>query len=508
MTYQYPDDSLFHIKKEHFKEVLAHLRSDSCSVDYNDSLFSSIDLRRNPSVLNLEQAQEFIHAYKQADMPSYEGLYYVSKEPRANPFTVTLAKGKLNARQSGKVKAYDLGYEGILPPISINISMSNSNSNPILFKFLISVVLGPNVENKMMFFPSIAKNVEHSPFGAFQIYEFSTPYIEDHRTTETPSNVFGFDRGRMSVSLYHPETPLGVLITDENGHTVGEVLGNALYIYCETNNLNDYENIDFMAALFMEASKVINSDVDWSSIEQRRLEMANSADERAFRALLEGAIPRIISRNRDEESNIKRSIQSYEEKLFKSRRRLANFNASLDKQKAIDSFTNDYKSLREGDSKIETVSIRGDALIIKTHPLVSTIQSTKRMYDLGRLEIKINFGSDYAAENIKLYSIDKALRVPHTAGSGSLCSGTIRDDINSYVANYEISAAASIVIALMERGIDPDDEWGGYITKFPEIYENPESAPVIERQAVNIEPTTFGFGMQEIEGNQSNEITW
>jgi len=351
-----------------------------------------------------------------------------------------------------------------IPPQPVQVTTWDGSGRDY-YASIAANILGPIVEKKIILSVPHGRAKEMSPRGAFQIYVWSHPDINCTKGNSTPSYMWGEAVSCTDSSFAPSRSTDPSVIISSDGHAVAEVCSNALYIYHDAVHHHDHQSEYIFSRILWEASKIIKG-VDFEKIEAEREQRHIEAEKRAFDDFIKQSIPRQVSRNKEEINGLNRKIKNKEEELHSLRRDAANFNASMDHDAAIDGFKKEFEKLQNGFPMIEKVSLSGTDLEIETEAIISTDKLNDNKYHLGKMRLILGLGD---IPNVRAYGLETTLDLPHVymEDGHRICAGTVHDEINAYLANYEIAAAASLMVAFFQSGIDVRDDFGIRLLNFP-----------------------------------------
>lgn len=297
----------------------------------------------------------------------------------------------------------------------------------------------------------------------FEVFIWSSP---DYSDQLMPHTLFGRSVG-CTDSPFRPSGQ-GVAL-EHKGFIYGELFPNCLYIHFDAVHCDSIDDRVIFAEMLKEAAAVI-SGADWKKLQEEREARILKAEEEAFQTFTRNSMTRIKSRNEADLRQIEAEIKTMRTDLFNLERSAAVLRGGG--EEGIDAMQaqimEEFRKLKNGFANIQEAKFSGQALTVITSPINSICKHTGDHYHLGRVRIQLPFSD---AGSIFMTDPDEQRRIPHTSDpyQGRVCLGSAESEIHSYMANYEMLAAVSFMLAFLERGIDTGDEWGEELLNFPNL---------------------------------------
>ncbi len=476
-------ENYFKIRKQ---EILA--RSHEFSGELKD-IVDSKDKRRREISFTEGEFKVLIR-----DLPNLVSFFSKSGDGQA---TVPVTAGRMPAQVECLVPYESCTMHRV--DIHPNFSRHGYNNE---YRAIIARTLSHVVDGRIILFSHERVPREMSPRGAFQVHVFSHPDVENLDVEESRvSAIFGTTPTMNRTTLRLKEDgEKSLYIYNDDGNLLGQVMSNAVYIYNDIMYGTAVENQVAFTRIMNEACRILGSDIDFERInaefeerlriqQERRLKLEEerraaealrleAQRKEAFDKFIHSCIPREIARNEAKKKTLRDEVLESERMYFTKQRELANFNASVDKEKAVDAITRDFNKLREDFDSVVDVYVEGDKLVVNTAEIISYDRHNDRYHNIGALALHLPFGlsGGSCVDNVRVYPLGNgsSYKIPHICSEyNNVCFGTVLCEISSYLANYEILTAVSLMIAFFEKGVDSDDEWGKKILENP-IVEKPQ----------------------------------
>lgn len=352
-----------------------------------------------------------------------------------------------------------------IPPHALEVQRWEGKGKHI-YAGLASHILSPAVGKKVILCVPHARVQEMSPRGAFQVHVWSSPDLGLSAVTTTPSVIYGHNVSCRDYGYRASHEPEESIIITDNGNDIAQVCSNALYIFHDAVECNDEESHAIFTKILLQAAEIIKN-TDFNKLQEARQERLREENRAAAREFAARSIPRQENRNKIKVESVKGQISSHETELYAKRRELANLEQGLNKEDAVQSFYDDFDKLQNGFAGIQSATFSEDCIKVITSPVVSVDRRSGLIYDLGTLVMTINF--NHAGITVKHNGAEHGIRVPHTDSCGTVCRGTMHDEMSSYIANYEVLTIFSLLISFFEKGVDTMDDWGKRLLKYPVI---------------------------------------
>lgn len=378
---------------------------------------------------------------------------------------------------------YRSAEKSVLPDYPVQISGDwDYRSEPHGFASISSNILAPVIGKKILIKSCSFQTIEMNTRGAFQIYIGANEHTDcEFKEKSTPETMYGIDTSDFyDCGITNgPTTDDSQLIKTDEGDVVAELHENALYIHFLLARSNGIKAKKVFAQILNKVAQIIESNaIDFESLKESRAERLRQSELKAFEDLFEKYIPAKIKANKEKKRSLEYKVRQKRDELRQSIVALAEYDVAVDKDKIKESLKRDLEMLETKFDTVETFKIRNGGVVfttkkIKCRPRGSEYKDMEK--DLGRLEITLPFGSGYYGITAKSLCYETAL--PHADGEQyesdalNMCFGTMSEQIQEYMANYEILSAITLMIAFFEKGVDPDDGWGEKIFNFPDWKE-------------------------------------
>jgi len=326
-------------------------------------------------------------------------------------------------------------------------------------------ILAPVVKRRVHI--TVPHHEQRSPTTSkseFKIFVWSSPAYKEQ---SVPSTMFGQSVGCRD-SGYGPSGE-GIPL-EHDGFVFGELFPNCLYIHFDAVHKDRVQDRIIFAEMMLIVAATL-SGTDMTKFEAQRAERVAKAELEAFKSFTRQSIKRVETRHAKELKVLDSEIRRMHKQIFDLERTAAVIRAggkdggadAIEKQ-----VLEEFEKLKGGFANIEEAKFSGDELTVVTAPINSVCKRTGNHYHLGRVKIKLPFSN---AGSIYMTSVGQNKCIPHAEDrtTGKTCLGTAESDIRSYMANYEMLAAVSMMLAFLEGGIDTEDMWGRKLKEFPNL---------------------------------------
>lgn len=332
------------------------------------------------------------------------------------------------------------------------------------FTALVQQLLSPVIKRPIIFTVPHARHsaVPTNP-DEFQVYVWSTSDPDRSRHIKPPAELYG-TKVDCRCDAYGPTIGVPIYVDE---FMVAECLPNGLYISFDavhegtTNELIIFSHI-------MQAAANIYATVNFKHFDANREKSLAQAEERSLVEFAKRSVARVESRNKSEIRTLEAQTRAMQKELFNAERALATLRgreAGVDIEKQV---LEEFRKLKAGFANIQEAKFVGTNLVVITAPINSIAAANGHHYHLGRVKISLPFDG---GGNVYMTDPDKGRRIPHTGcrERGNTCLGNAHNEVTSYMANYEMLAAVTFMLAFLERGININDDWGKYLTRFPDL---------------------------------------
>lgn len=447
---------LYLLKKSIVKDYL-HLASEDFMCFYE-----TLDKRLTNFKVEASQLNQFL---------SFSGLTLSYCKPTSETDVYEISLHTAPLMKEAALNYFD--FKNQAPEFPVQIS-HYSGSAADTYTSLISQILTPVVKKKIIFSVPHGATKEMRPRGAFQVNVWSSPNLEAVQMATPPQYLWEHEV-RMRDSAFTPSEGFDEsLIIRHEGYAVAEVCSNALYIYHDAVHCRYESTQAIFTRILLEAAKILGADIDFEKIEAERESRLARQKEEQFERFVSAAIPRNISRNKAKFEALKEKVKKDQISLYKSQREMSNFNLSKDKDSAVNSIMDDFRKIKDYFDVVSDLYIKDDRLVVDTNEIISYDKHNGNYHNLGEVRMSFNFGG--SDPDVTMRGINSSEALPHcnNDGNGYVCLGNVVDDVNAYLANYEIMTAVSLMTTFLQKGINSKDEWGCHIKNFP-IVEMKES---------------------------------
>lgn len=333
------------------------------------------------------------------------------------------------------------------------------------FSAIVQQIVTPFVKKPIMFTVPHAR-AEPIPEDTemFHVKVWSSPTDNAGRYITPPREMWEDRLGCRSEGF--PASGEGLPLM-HNDFCFGELHKNVLYISFDAVHEGTRADQRIMVRMLMQAMETYKA-TNWRTFNADREKLMAEAEERSLVQFARNSSDRAASRNRDALNKVESDVKALRKSLFDKEREAATLKLNeggVDIQELV---LSEFRKLKEGYANIQKASFNGSALTVITSPINSISANNNHHYHLGRVKIVIPFDN---AGSIYMTDPDHGRRIPHTgcAERGQTCLGNVATDVASYMSNYEMLAAVSLMLAFLERGINTGDDWGRYLKNFPDL---------------------------------------
>jgi hypothetical protein len=353
------------------------------------------------------------------------------------------------------------------------------------FAYLVSRILGPTVNRKIIFSVPHGVRQPYSNLGGFQVYVWSTPDETCHRDHDgwTPSCIWGYNvdhiHGPFRPDPMRPDA--GMLIKDGD-YAVAELFENALYIHHDLVHESTADALHIMARVLQEAANYVRNPEKLKDEICKAREAYLQKQQAEFEALVQKAIPSRAENRKGNMDAARREVARLRQQCFEAERKLFGLeHAMLDPAVVAERFRSEFAKLQQGKvAFVEKVEFRVDGddvpqMHVYTSELTAKDTRSGKTYVLGHYRIELNLDAkkdeydEYYDSTIKMFNLDRQpedYHHPHVDTDGTPCLGNLGQQLPEYVAHFEIEAAITLAIAFLQT-LNPDDGGWVYIQNFP-----------------------------------------
>ena len=326
------------------------------------------------------------------------------------------------------------------------------------FQTLLRQLLAPAVNKRIKVNVPHNARFDYNPEGDFNVLVWSSP-TQPNAGVSTPRTMFGERTPCTDGSFTYDGH--GLPIVSPEGDTVAELFQNALYIYHDAVHYGNSREFRLFSKLLQAAAKLY-TETDWSDFEAARAIRAAEAAERGMQEFIRACAGRNARRQRTTLETLEQSIREKSDELFRLERQLANGKAALVTEDPSEKFLAEFRKLNDNFENVESATFTDGALVVLTSGLHANCQHTGQVYDLGQVELKL----DFRLGEVWMRDPSGERVIPHTNegyGAGNFattCLGTAYTEVRKYLANYEMMCVVTFMMAFLQNGIDTEDEWG------------------------------------------------
>jgi len=311
--------------------------------------------------------------------------------------------------------------------------------------------------------------------GRVHVCIFSSPNYRTHRSMS--QTLFGarLAWGR-DCKIVRPSGE-GLLIEDDAGNQVGELIGDSLYIHYPLSASADLrlswdgKSVSVLFRKILEETITIMTATpeEKAAREEDRRQKRRAASREAYMKACARRIEKTIEGTKRAIKDNETRVNQLQEELVKciregngARRKLEQLEAS--NAGVEEGYGKEFDNLLEVD-KVRDVRIEEGAIEVFTDILYCVDPRSKKKHEIGAFRIEVGLNGQ-----VRWFNLTRKINghdAPHVfSGDGSACLGNMHEILPELVANYEFAALAMVAIQFIES-VNTDDSAGKHISDWP-----------------------------------------
>lgn len=323
---------------------------------------------------------------------------------------------------------------------------------------------------------SVPHNSIHSPDndGNFHIWIWSSP---KQQRKEPPAMIWGHkvdcrDTGYVASGL-------GTAIFDpDTGWEVAELVGHNLYIHHDLCHKGTTSELKIFSRLLEEVIMELTlKPAEKAKRRKQYLEEQLALTRSRYITECTKRFKQTAEMTRDQISRGKREIRQKQQELVHKIREIQAAESKVSKlskgkfdAEDLDKFGQEYDKLLSL-PKVKQVDVWPGVIQVTTDLLFCQNPRTKKIHEIGKFLIKIDFGNDepgvkWFNQTRQIDGYKCGMQAPHIFPEGQACLGNIETIIPELIANYEFSALIMLAIQFVES-VNLDDDAGQYLENWP-----------------------------------------
>lgn len=243
----------------------------------------------------------------------------------------------------------------------------------------------------------------------------------------------------------------GVPIYDDRGNAVGELAGNALYVFPELMKYGTANECMLWAHFLACAREAIVQASTTSRDDHLALAYAQCAAFEMKKSKARGGKNDASASLKNFVKTLKLAVRVQREMLRIEQAPYEDLGAEFDSMLSI--------------SKVMDVSVSEQAVVVHTTDLFCVDPRTGLTHWIGPFEITIS-GSNISWRNKAAHARTLGMNAPHVDANGKACMGNMGEVFSTLLSERQFAACVEAGIAFVEA-VNVDDSWGKKICNWP-----------------------------------------
>lgn len=358
-------------------------------------------------------------------------------------------------------------------------------SLPHEYAYVIAAMLQSIIKRPVELTVPHTHRLPYKPDGPFQIYIWSsTPAGE--RIGIVPEKIWGI---RVSVrdASYVPDARKDThwfknkeksVVLSDRGYAVAELFPNALYVHHDLVHYGRPEELELFVELLNRCRPFFLEPDAFEKYLQEAERIRLEQEARAFPLLVERSVEMRATRQKAAIEVAERNVKETKQAYFEAERTLfAEQQVLLNPDVMKERFLFEYTKLRDGGVDfIEGVTFdpqdEEDTVVLHTGEIVVEHPRRGSMHRLGKFDVTLKLATGgvfiFNRTRVLKQPDGREIHSPHIFRDGAVCLGNIEREMTSYIAHYELEAAAVLAVAFLQS-VRNDESYLSRLELFPVI---------------------------------------
>jgi hypothetical protein len=303
------------------------------------------------------------------------------------------------------------------------------------------------------------------------IHRIFAPAVHNHvhikecsgrRQSPYRDEMFHIFHNSTPASIQQKPSGLGLVLFDESGAMLGELIENNLYLYSAGLKYGSRPEIEEYVRTLVQARRELVAEQSTVSNQIHSERLANACMKQAKSA--ESVDQTALTANlADADKKLRAALietREAERTVFK---------VENSPDTALTKEFNDMLRL----AKVRGVRVTETVITVDTDMMYCRDPRSGKLHRIGEFEINIGIEGGISFRN-KAGAIQLAngshMMAPHVNSGGSACLGNTRDQFPDLIRDRQYASAVALALLFLES-VNVNDSWGGQIAYFPVVEE-------------------------------------